>query len=263
MKARTVWRWLAAATIAIGALMLSGTVAAGDVYLRAGIGLDRPAETAFTDRNCSSTAPAALYGCGRGGDGAPYRSRGDFGAVPVLDVGLGYIAGPAARLEVLVEYRPRFSFKGHANFLEPARRQSVAADLSAVSGMVAGYVDLPGLGLPKIGPFGPFIGAGVGIVRTRIGETRMTFPRTTTIVPGASRVGLAWMLTAGVAVALGERATLDLAWRYSDLGEVRTGRGEGRVVWREGSREPLPLDLAATRANFASHGLLLSVRYAF
>ena len=262
-KARTAWRWLAAATIAIGALMLSGTVAAGAIYLRAGIGLDRPPETAFTDRNCSSTAPPALYGCGRGGDGAPYRSRGDFGAVPVLDVGLGYIAGPAARLEVLVEYRPRFSFEGHANFLEPARRQSVAADLSAVSGMVAGYVDLPGLGLPKIGPFGPFIGAGVGIVRTRIGETRMTFPRTTTIVPGASRVGLAWMLTAGVAVALGERATLDLAWRYSDLGEVRTGRGEGRVVWREGSREPLPLDLAATRANVASHGLLLSVRYAF
>ena len=129
--------------------------------------------------------------------------------------------------------------------------------------MVVGYVDLPGLGLPKIGPFGPFIGAGVGVVRTRIGQTRMTFPRTTTIVPGASRVGLAWMLTAGVAVALGERATLDLAWRYSDLGEVRTGRGEGRVVWRDGSREPRPLDLAATRANLASHGLLLSVRYAF
>ena len=83
-KARTAWRWLAAATIAIGASMLSGTVAAGDVYLRAGIGLDRPAETAFTDRNCSSTAPVALYGCGRGGDGAPYGSRGDFGTVPNL-----------------------------------------------------------------------------------------------------------------------------------------------------------------------------------
>ena len=262
-KARAAWRWLAAATIAIGASMLSGTVAAGGVYLRAGIGLDRPVETAFTDRNCSSTAPAALYGCGRGGDGAPYRSRGDFGTVPVLEVGLGYLVAPAARLEVLVEYRPRFSFEGHANFLEPARRQSVAADLSALSGMVAGYVDLPALGLPKIGPFGPFIGAGVGVVRTRIGETRMTFPRTTTIVPGTSRVDLAWMLTAGVAVALGERATLDLAWRYSDLGEVRTGRGEGRVLWRDGSREPRPLDLAATRANLASHGLVLSVRYAF
>ena len=57
----------------------------------------------------------------------------------------------------------------------------------------------------------------------------MTFLRTTTVVPGASR----------------------------------TGRGAGRVVWRDGSREPLPLDLAATRARLASHGLRLSLRYAF
>ena len=46
--------------------------------------------------------------------------------------------------------------------------------------MVAGYVDRAGLGLPKIGPFGPFIGARVDIVRTRIGPTRMTSPRTGT-----------------------------------------------------------------------------------
>ena len=158
-----------------------------------------------------------------------------------------HAAAPAIRMDVLVEYRPRLAFEGRTNFLEPGRRQSVAAELSSLSGMLAGYVDLPGLGLAKIGPFGPFVGAGVGAVRTRIGEMRMTFPRTTTVVPGAGRTGLAWMLTAGVAVALGERATLDLAWRYTDLGEVRTGRGAGRVVWRDGSREPLPLDLAETR----------------
>ncbi len=33
------------------------------------------------------------------------------------------------------------------------------------------------------------------------------------------------MATAGVAVALGERVTFDLAWCYSDLGEVCTPRG--------------------------------------
>ena len=154
-------------------------------------------------------------------------------------------------------------FDGRANFLATARRQSVVAKLSSLSAILAAYVDLPGLGLPRLGPLAPFVGAGVGAARTWIGETRMTFPATTTIVPGASRTGFAWMLTAGVAVALDERMTLDLAWRYSDLGEVRTGRGAGRVVWRDGSRRPLPLDLAATRARLASHGLRLSLRYAF
>ena len=254
-------RRLAAALIATGVLMGCGAADAGDLYLRAGAGLDRPADTRFTDRDCSSTSPAALYGCGRGGDGEPYRSLGGFGTAAAFQIGLGYAATPAARIEFLVDYRPRLAFEGHANFLEPGLRQSVAADLSSLSGMVAAYVDLPGLGLPEFGPFGPFIGAGAA--RARIGETRMTFPRTTTIVPGASRVGFAWMLTAGVATALGERTTLDLAWRYTDLGTVHTGRGEGRVVWRDGSREPRVLDLAATQARLASHGLRLSLRYAF
>ena len=248
--------------IAAGMSAAPGVAIAGDFYLRGGIGFDRPADTVFTDRDCASAAPDALYGCGRGGDGAPLRSRGGFGTAPALEAGLGYVAGRAARLEVLVEYRPNLAFEGHANFLAPDRRQEVTADLSSVSAMLVGYVDLPGLGLPRLGPFNPFVGAGAGVVRNRIGETRMMFPRTTTIVPGAYRTDFAWMVTAGVATVLNERTTLDLAWRYADLGTVHTGRGEGRVVWRDGSREPLPLDLAATRAKLRSHGLRLSLRYA-
>lgn len=231
---------------------------AGNYYLRAGIGFDRPAGTRFTDVDCSSTTPAALYGCGTGGDGAPYRSTGDFGTASVLELGFGFTAAPAVRLEFLLEYRPRFAFSGRANFLEPERRQSVRADLSSISGMLAAWVDLPGAGSFRL-----FVGAGLGAARTRIGETRMTFPRTTTLVPGGSRTGLAWMLAAGVAKTMNERLTLDLAWRYTDSGQVRTGRGEGQVVWRDGSREPLPLDLAPTRARLTSHGLRLSLRYAF
>ena len=260
---RANWRSLTVTAIAVVASMATEAAAAGDYYVRAGVGFDRPAGTIFMDRDCSSSSPAALYGCGTGGDGAPFRSVGDFGTTHALELGLGYAAAPSVRFEVLVEYRPRFAFEGRTNFLAPERRQSVSADLSSLSGMLAAYVDLPGLGLPRLGPFGPFIGAGVGAVHTRIGESRMTFPRTTTIVPGASRTGLNWMLTAGVAAALSERTTLDLAWRYTDLGEVHTGRSEGRVVWRDGSREPLPLDLAATRAKLRSHGFRLSLRYAF
>ena len=227
---RAKWLRLAAAAIVAGAGIHAADGSADQLYLRAGMGLDRPAETAFTDLDCSSASPAALYGCGRGGDGAPYRSVGDFGTAPVLELGLGYAAAPAVRLEVLAEYRPRLAFDGRANFLATARRQSVVAKLSSLSAILAAYVDLPGLGLPRLGPLAPFVGAGVGAARTWIGETRMTFPATTTIVPGASRTGFAWMLTAGVAVALDERMTLDLAWRYSDLGEVRTRIERARLV---------------------------------
>ena len=257
-------RHAALAAIAFAALTCLDceTVVADGYYLRAGIGLDRPGSASFTDIDCSSTAPAALYGCGTGGDDAPYRSAGGFGTVPALEAGLGYASG-AVRIEALIEYRPKFAFGGRANFLAPERRQDVSAELSSVSGMLAGFVDLAGLGLPNPGPFAPFVGAGIGAAHTRIGKTTMTFPTTTTTVPGGSRAGLAWMATAGVAVALGERAILDLAWRYTDLGEARTPRGPGRVLWRDGSREPLPLDLAPTRARLAGHGIRMSLRHAF
>ena len=245
------WVWLAC-----------GAAGAGDHYLRGGIGLDWPGNAAFTDVDCSSTSPAALYGCGTGGDGAPYRSAGEFGTVPAVELGLGYAAG-AARFELLVEYRPDIAFSGRSNYLAPGSREEVRATLSSVSGMLAGFVDLAALGLPKPGPLEPFVGAGLGVVHTRIGKTTMAFPATTTTVPGGSRTGPAWMVTAGLAMAVGERAMLDLAWRYTDLGKVRTDRGPGRVVWRDGSREARSLDLAPTEARLRGHGVRLSLRYTF
>ena len=143
----------AVALRAAAARRLPGSAAAEDVYLRAGIGLTRPADTQFTDADCSSMAPAALYGCGLGVDDAPHRSVGDFGTVAGLELGLGYAVSSAVRLEALVAYRPRFTFDGRANFLDPDRRQSVSADLASLSGILAAYVDLPGLGVRPLGPF--------------------------------------------------------------------------------------------------------------
>ena len=250
---------VAAVVLAAWAVMVS-VAEAGDeqMYLRAGISVDGPVNIRFTDTDCASTTPAALYGCGKGKDDAPHQSSGRLGSVPGLDAGVGYAAASAVRLEVLLEYRPRFTFQGRTNFLEAARQQSVTAELSSLAGLVAAYLDLP-----QAGWFIPFIGAGAGASRNRIGETRMTFPRTTTMVPGAGHVAVAWMATAGVATELGARVTLDLAWRYTDLGAAHTGRGAGQVVWRDGSRPPLGLDLAPTRAAIASHGLRVSLRYAF
>ncbi len=243
--------------------MNAGTATAEDLYLRAGLGLERPTETVFRDKKCEIETPVPLYGCGPAPDGAPYRSVGNFGTVAALEVGIGTTVAPAVRIEALVEVRPNLTFSGRANYLDSEMRQSVSVDLSVVSGMVAAYADLPALGLPRLGPFDPFLGVGVGAARIATGETRMMFPETTTIVPGVRRSDFAWMVTAGVATALSESTTLDLAWRYSDLGTAETATGGGRVVWRDGSREPLMLDQAASEARLRSHGFRLSVRHKF
>ena len=122
----------------------SGPTAPDDFYFRAGAVLDWPKETRFKDQDCSSSSPAALYGCGNGIDGAPLSSLGDFEARAGFELGVGYAAAPALRLEAVLQYRPNFSFEGRANFIQTTGRQAVSADLSSLSGLLVAYLDLPG-----------------------------------------------------------------------------------------------------------------------
>ncbi len=236
----------------------ASAVTLDDFYLRGGVVLDWSEETRFTDKDCASISPAALYGCGKGIDGAPRSSLGDFGTMAGFELGVGYVAAPVLRLEAVLQYRPKFFFEGRANFLQTTDRQAVSADLSSLSGVLAAYLDLPGLG-----PLNPFLGSGGGLARINIDDTRMEFPKTTTIVPGGQRVNFTLMLTAGVATSPWKKMALDLAWRYTDSGAVETGKARGRIVWRDGSRDPLEIDLAETRTNLSGHGLWVSLRYAF
>ena len=232
-------------------------------YIRAGLGMSQTLDTQFTDKDCSSVSPAALYGCGAGPDGAPRSSAGGFGVAPGAEFGIGFTVSQALRIESFVAYWPQFPFNGRANFLQASRRQEVFAHLSLKAGMLAAYAALDEIGMPKLGPFRPFAGVAVGAARARIRQTRMTFPRTSTYVPGGSHTGLAWMLTAGLELPLDDALTLEAAWRYADYGAVETGEGPGEVIWRDGSRAPLPLNLAPTRAALEGHGFRVSLRFAF
>ena len=195
------------------ALNLPAAQVAAQRYVRVGVGAALASDSRFVDVDCESAMPAALYGCGHGGDGAPLRTTGEFGSTAALELGAGYALGPATRVELVLEYRPAVPFAGRANFLAPEREQSVMTRRSSLSGAVAVQFDLASLGVPEIAGFRPFAGAGIGRVRHLLGETTMTFPRTLTVVPGASRTDWTWMLTAGLSRALSERTVLDVAWR--------------------------------------------------
>ena len=257
------WLWTVLLAAVIGITLPAP--AFPQAYVRSGVLLDWGYDTRFKDADCSSEVPAALYGCDMGNDGGPLGSLGGFGTIAGLEFGLGYIIVPSLRLEAGIQYRPDFTFTGSANFTQPAPddRQDVTAELSALSGMLAAYLDISELFLFPYAPIGPFIGVGGGLSRIEIGETRMDFPKTSTIVPGGHHANFSWMLTAGVAVSLSPRLMLDVSWRYTDHGGIETTSGDGRVVWRDGSREPLELTLNETKGHLRSHGLNVSLRYEF
>jgi len=48
-----------------------------------------------------------------------------------------------------------------------------------------------------------------------------------TALPGGSGRNFTWMLTAGIAIPIGNSIHLELSYRYTDAGEIRTDVGDG------------------------------------
>ena len=251
------------AAIAVAAFALADEASAQDLYVRGGeAGLDRTSRTEMSDWGCSGSTPVPSYDCAAGNEASPLRPLRDFEIAPVFEPDTGSALAPEVGIERIPEYRPGFALAGRANVDDPGGRQPGSARRSPLSELLAPLADLPAIGGFETRYLSPFIGGGLGAVRMRTGDARMSFPKGGTIVPGEGRVGRAWTVTAGLAMAMGGQSTLELAWRYSDLGTVGTGQGSGRVEWRERS-SGTTLNPAPTSVETRTHGFRLSLRYGF
>ena len=228
-------------------------------YVRLGVGNDWPQSSSFSDQNCSSQQPPALFGCGQGNNSQPLGSSGNFDPSPVADVALGYRINSWMRTEALLSWRQDMDFSGHSNFVTAGPNQPVSGSVSSLAGFGVAYVDLP-----KMGTIRPFLGAGLGVARNRMGAMTYTFPAlgasASTTTPGGTSSDLAYLLTAGISVPLGTRVDLDLAYRFTSLGEVQTASGQAEVVRTAGTRS---IAIGGTKADLQTHGVMLSLRYAF
>ncbi len=229
-------------------------------YLRLGAGLDWSDPTSFRDQgSCSAINPPALFGCGAGQNGRSLQAAGSFGQTPVLDGALGYRFTPWLRGEALLSWRPQLAYSGQSNFLGAGPSQPVSGAVESLAAFAVAYVDLP-----RIAGVRPFLGAGIGGARNHLDGVSYRFPSiaanaSTTTASGSSS-GFAYLLTAGVAVPLSERLSLDLAYRFSDLGQVRSRTGSATIVRPRGTRS---LTIAGTEADLQTQGLQVSLRYAF
>lgn len=79
--------------------------------------------------------------------------------------------------------------------------------------------------LGTYGRFTPYVGAGMGVAYNQTDEVYFTGnPALVNRIEGDEDLSFAWSLMAGVGVQLTNRATLDLGYRYLDLGEASSGR---------------------------------------
>ena len=228
-------------------------------YVRMGVGLQWPDFDVLQDQNCAGSDPLALFGCGQGDDGRGLGAYGEFETGAVVDAAIGYRWTTWLRTEALMHWSPHLELNAQSNFLGAGTNQPVTATGYALAGFGVIYVDGPSLASMR-----PYVGAGLGASRTQLGDVTYRFPgisqNSFTRARGGSASSLAYLLTAGVSLPLSERLDLDLAYRWTDLGTVKTRAGTARI---QRPNRKLNLEVGGTDLDLKSQSVLASLRWRF
>lgn len=232
-------------------------------YVRGLIGYDWSRDATFKDEDCSSTNPPAYFGCGPGVGGLSLGARGDFGGSALYEIGAGLELTPYLRVEAAADYRPGLAYEGNANFRNAGDDQPVKGDVTESSLMGFLYFEpLTALGVDW--RLKPFIGGGVGVSRNEIGGMMYDFPDLPqpaySAMPGGTQYDFAWAAAAGFAFDVNDHLSLDIAYRYSDLGTVET---DSKTLYIKRPTWDLTIPIAPTRAELTTQSINVSARFRF
>ena len=204
-------------------------------------------------------SPPALFGCGSGDDGRSLCAYGGFDQAPVVDAAIGYRWTSWLRTEALLHWSPQLNVSAQSNFLGAGSNQPVSASGNGLAGFGVLYVDGPSLATVR-----PFIGAGLGAARTSLSDVTYRFPAISsdavTVTSGGRSTSFAYLLTAGVSIPVSERLDLDLAYRWTDLGTVKTNAGSAKLVRPAGRSK---LAIAGTEIDLQTQAVVASLRLRF
>lgn len=232
-------------------------------YLRALIGYDWSRDATFKDVDCASTHPPAYFGCGDGVGGKSLAARGDFGQSALFEFGVGLELTPWFRLEADFDHRPGLAFDGNANFRKAGTDQPVSGSVTQSALMGFAYLE-PLAALGYDWRLKPFIGAGIGVSRNQTGEMTYDFPELSqpaySVMPGGTQYDFAWAATAGLAFDVNATMTIDIAYRYSDLGSIET---DSATLFIQRSTRQLTIPIAPTEAGLATQSVTVSTRFRF
>jgi OmpA-OmpF porin, OOP family len=218
------------------------------LYVRGDLGAAHGTDTDFHGQNLGATAPfSSLNGT---------KQKSNFDTSFIFGGGLGYRFTPAYRADVTLDYIPDLHASGQNSGFASLHSDS---RVSSLVGLFNGYIDINGL-WNVFGPFQPYIGAGVGLAHTDLGRTGFSGSIGATSVTGSGISGnttthFAWGAGAGVGYPITPNLTLDLGYKYLDLGEMQTG---GQL-----SSGATTINIAPAKADFHVHTLMIGLRWTF
>jgi opacity protein-like surface antigen len=178
-----------------------------------------------------------------------------FDASPLFGIGVGYNFNDWLRFDVTGEYRSKANFHGTQVIRSGGGTitDEYTASKSEWLFLLNGYVDLG-----TWNGFTPFVGAGVGFSRNTISSFQdVNTPRLgVAFGDDASKWNFAWALHGGLAYKVTKNFTVELAYRYVDLGDAVSG---DLYTYLGGNAIVNPMEFH----RLTSHDIKLGVRFNF
>ena len=135
----------------------------------------------------------------------------------ILGGGVGYRFDPSLRADFTISYRGGYKVSG-VDAGVPAT--AFSADINSWAYMLNGYYDIPVSGSWK-----PYVGGGLGYARNKLDSISASVPGVSASLPSGTKSGMAWSLMAGVGYPLSKTMTLDIGYRFMDLGKIESNAG--------------------------------------
>lgn len=231
-------------------------------YIRGSLGYEKSATADFSDAQCASTKPPALFGCGAGVDGKSLGTKGDFGHGRIAEIALGIRLSPLWRTDISLTKHSGLDYQGNANFRAVGINQPVTGSAETTTALLNLYLDLATLTGSR-GSIRPYFGVGTGVSRNRLGTLNFSFPENpglhrTTLTPKGTHTEFAYSVMLGAEMALSRQVFIDAALRYTDLGEIGSDQGDMRM-----NHVAAPIRINEIKSRLRTTGLTIGIRYAF
>lgn len=154
--------------------------------------------------------------------GFEWLDKGSFDSAPLFGLGIGYNFNNWLRADITGEYRGKAAFRAMDRFVN-----GVTLNTNDYTGTKREWVVLANayIDLGTWWCITPFVGAGVGFANVTIDNFRdiNAIAGAGGYAGSASQTNFAWALHAGLAYQVTPAVTFELAYRYINLGDGKTG----------------------------------------
>lgn len=168
----------------------------------------------------------------------------DVGGTPIIGAGVGYRLNQYLRADATVAYRGGYEID------QTSSNINWDGDVSAVTGMLNVYADVA-----KFGRFTPYVGGGVGFSRNTVDDVAVSSGAITGTLKGDTNTSFAWQLSTGVGIEIAPKWSIDVGYRYMDMGEAKSGTSA--------TVAGIGLTGAASEGDLHAHEIQAGVRYQF